>query len=160
MNGAAELLLGAVIGIGLLGVVVPLLPGAPLVWLAILVWATETQSQTGWVVLGIASVAIGLSQVARFVLPGRRMQAAGVPRRSMLLGAALGLVGFFVIPVLGLVLGFLLGIYLGERHRLGDRASAVASTRTTVRAVGTSVLIELIGGLLAAGAWVTAVLVL
>jgi hypothetical protein len=62
--------------------------------------------------------------------------------------------------VLGLVLGFLLGVYLGERHRLGDRASAVASTRTTVRAVGTSVLIELTGGLLAAGAWVTAVLVL
>jgi hypothetical protein len=160
VSGPAEFLLGAVIGIGLLGILVPLLPGAPLVWLAILIWATEEQSRTGWVVLAVASVAIGVTQVARFVLPGRRMQAAGVPRRSMLLGAALGLIGFFVIPVLGLVLGFLLGIYLGERHRLGDRASAVASTRTTVRAVGTSVLIELTGGLLAAGAWVTAVLVL
>jgi hypothetical protein len=60
--------------------------------------------------------------------------------------------------VLGLVLGFLLGVYLSERHRLGSRDSALASTRSSVRAVGASVLIELLGGLVAAGVWFFAVL--
>ena len=152
VTDAMDVLIGVAIGIGLLGIVVPLIPGTPLLWIAILIWSTEQQTTLGWVVLALATAAVATAQVARILLPGRRLRAVGVPRRS------LGLVGFFVVPVLGLVLGFLLGVYLSERHRLGSRDSALASTRSSVRAVGASVLIELLGGLVAAGVWFFAVL--
>ncbi|GAA0316713.1 DUF456 family protein [Kineococcus aurantiacus] len=32
----------------------------------------------------------------------------------LLLGAVLGVVGFFAVPVVGLPLGFVLGVFLGE----------------------------------------------
>ena len=63
----------------------------------------------------------------------------------------LGIVGFFVIPVVGLFLGFVLGIYLAELSRLKESALAWPSTRRALGAVGWSILIELVTGLIAAG---------
>lgn len=150
--------MGVAIAAGLVGIAVPLIPGAWLVLAAVLAWALELQSGLGWAVLAIAATAIAVTQVVRFTTPERRMRAAGVPRRSLVYGGLLGIVGFFVIPVAGLVIGFVLGIYLAERRRLGSRSSARASTGAAVRAVGLSILIELAGGLIAASAWLVAAL--
>ena len=62
---------------------------------------------------------------------------------------ALGVVGFFVVPVVGLFVGFVLGVYLAERRRVGG-AAAWPSTKEALRAVGLSILIELAAGVLAA----------
>ena len=35
----------------------------------------------------------------------------------------LGVVGFFVVPVVGLFLGFVLGVYLAELRRVGAAAA-------------------------------------
>lgn len=148
-----ELLVGLAIAIGLIGVVVPLLPGALLVAAAILAWAVDRSDTTGWTVLAIAVAAIALAEVLRFTIPGRRLEASGVPRRSIVLGGLLGVVGFFVIPLIGLLIGFVLGIYLAERTRLGDGAGAWTSTKAALRATGLSILIELAGCLLAAEVW-------
>jgi uncharacterized protein YqgC (DUF456 family) len=154
----AEFAVGAVIVVGLLGIVVPVLPGALLIWVAVLVWSSEAQTSTGWLVLAVASVCIVGSQVAKWAVPQRRLRLAGVPRRSMMYGGLLGLVGFFVIPVAGLVIGFLAGVYLAERRRVGDHDRARASTLAAFRVAGLSVLIELLGGLLAALVWGAAAL--
>jgi len=61
-------------------------------------------------------------------------------------------VGFFVIPVVGLLVGFVAGIYLAELLRVG-RARAWPSTGAALRAAGLSLLIELAAGLLAAVVW-------
>jgi uncharacterized protein len=63
-----------------------------------------------------------------------------------------------VVPVVGLFLGFVLGVYAAEHRRVGPRL-AWPSTRAALRAAGLSILIELLAGLLAAGVWVTGVLV-
>nr|WP_284290737.1 DUF456 family protein [Angustibacter aerolatus] len=52
--------------------------------------------------------------MVKYVLPGRRLKDAGVPWWTTLAGVALGVVGFFVVPVVGLLLGFVLGVYLAE----------------------------------------------
>ncbi len=57
-----------------------------------------------------------------------------------------------MLPVVGLFVGFVLGVYLAERTRLGS-ASAWPSTKASLRAVGLSILIELLFGVLAATAW-------
>lgn len=145
------------VAVGLVGVVVPVLPGLVLVLAGIGVWAVPRGDAVGWTVLGVAVVLVALGAVLKYLLPGRRMRTAGVPARTLLAGGALGVVGFFVVPVVGLVLGFVLGVYLAELARVG-RAGAWPSTRTALAAAGWSVLIELTAGLLAAAVWVGALL--
>ena len=107
-----ELVVALVIAVGLVGVVLPLLPGTVLVAAAITVWAIDTGGRTAWLVLGSALAVLLLGAVLKYVLPGRRLADSGVPTRTLWAGGALGVVGFFVIPVIGLVVGFLVGIYL------------------------------------------------
>lgn len=160
MNSAATFLVGVAIFVGIIGIVVPVLPGALLSLAAILVWALEEQSATGWIVLSAAVVLIGASQVVKYIVPERRLRESGIPRRSTLTGVLLGIVGFFVIPVIGMFVGFPLGVYLSERQRLRAHDLAWTSTKHALRASGLSVLIEFIGTALAAAVWMIAVLFL
>ena len=159
MSDAGLLLVGIAIAVGIVGVVVPVLPGALLVWAAIAVWAFAVGSATAWAVLAVVSVVIGGAQVVKVLVPGRQLRNAGVPRRSIVVGLVLAGVGFFVIPVVGFFVGFPLGIYVEERRRLGPHAPAWLSTRKALRALGLSVLIELSDAVLAATVWLATVLV-
>lgn len=140
--------------VGIIGVVVPVLPGLLLVVAGIAVWAVPRGDALGWTVLGVAVAIVVLGSVAKYLLPGRKLRDSGVPGRTIALGAVLGIVGFFVIPVVGVLVGFVLGIYLAELARLGDRVQAWPSTRGALAAVGWSILIELATGLIAAGVWI------
>ena len=143
--------------VGLVGVVVPVLPGTVLILGAVLVWAALTGTVTGWGVLALVAGLLVAGAVVKYVVPGRRLRTDGVPRRTLVLGAVVGAVGFFVVPLVGLVLGFVAGVYLSELQRVG-RGAAWRSTRSALRAVGVSVLIELTAALAAAGTWLVAAL--
>ena len=151
----ADLVAGLAIAAGLVGIVVPLLPGTLLVAAGILGWAVATGGSLAWSLASAALVVLALGTVVKYAVPGRGMRSAGIPSRTLLLGAALAFVGFFVVPVVGLVVGFVLGVYLAEAHRLGWDA-AWASTKAAVKAVGLSVLIEVLAALVAAALWLTA----
>ncbi|MDB5694442.1 MAG: hypothetical protein JWO81_3505 [Alphaproteobacteria bacterium] len=153
-----NVLVGLAIATGLVGIVVPGLPGALLVAGAILVWSLEVGSTAGWLVFGVAAAFLALGTVVKYAVPGRRMKRDGIPTSTLVLGALLGVVGFFVIPVLGLVIGFVLGVYLSELRRLGPER-AWPATRAALTAVGLSLLIELIACLAAAATWAVGVLV-
>lgn len=157
MSVGAEVLVGLAILVGLLGVIVPILPGTLLIFGAIAVWAFLTGGAVAWTVFAIATVALAVTTIVKYTWPGKRLQQAGVPTRSLILGGVLGIVGFFVVPVIGLVLGFLLGMYLSEVQRHRTHAGAWRSTVEATKAVGLSILVELFGALIAAGAWLTAV---
>lgn len=160
MSAGAEVLVGLAIVVGLVGIVLPILPGSLLVLGAIAVWAIAENSGTGWAVLGVATVLLVISGVVKYTWPGSRMRDAGVPRRSLVIGALLGIVGFFVIPVIGLLIGFLLGTYLSEAQRQRTHSGAWRATVHATKAVGLSILVELLGALLAAGIWLGAVTLL
>ena len=153
-----ELVVGLAILVGIVGIVLPVLPGTLLILVAVLVWAVASGSGAGWLVFSLVTVLLVAGTVVKYLVPGRRLRTDGVPNRTLLLGAVLGIVGFFVIPVVGLVVGFVAGVYAAERLRLGaDRA--LPSTKAALRAVGVSILIELTAGLLAAVTWVAGAVV-
>lgn len=143
--------------VGLVGVVVPVLPGLLLVWAALAVWSFVEGGTVAWVLLGSATAVVALSQVVKYVVPGRRLQRAGIPTRTLVVGGMAGIVGFFVLPVIGLPVGFLAGVYGVERQRVTSHDAARRSTVQAIRAVGLSILIELSAALLIAGGWVVAV---
>lgn len=157
--GAWELLLvGVVLLLGISGVLVPGVPGPWLVWAAVLWWALKDPEPVAWWVLVGASVVLLVAQGIRWLLPPRRFRQSGATRRTAVYAGVGALVGFCVVPVIGSIPGFIGGIYLSERLRLGRRGEAVAATRTAMRAGGWSVLTELFACLLIAGAWLGAVI--
>jgi uncharacterized protein len=157
MSTVGIILVALAIAIGLVGVVVPLLPGTLLVFGAIAVWALFERTTTAWVTLGIVAAVLAVTLLIKYLWPMRRMRSADVSTLSLVAGGVLGIIGFFVIPVLGLPLGFVLGVYLAElTHRRSQRL-AWASTVHAVKGVALSVGVELVGGLLATVVWVVGV---
>jgi len=144
---------GLIMLVGLIGIVVPVLPGLVLVWVAVVVWAFEAQTPAGWVVLGIATALALSGFVLQYLLPGRRMAAAGVTSSTIVAGLALGVAGFFLIPVVGAFLGFPLGVYLAERVKQGTHAAAWPSTKHALKAIALSMGIELLTGFAIATTW-------
>ena len=151
------IVVGLIMLVGLIGIAIPVLPGLLLVWAAVLLWASETQTTASWVVLAVATTLALSGFLLQYVLPGQRLRTAGVTTSTTVAGAALAVVGFFVIPVVGAFLGFALGVYLVERIKLGTRAAAWPSTKHALKAIGLSVGIELLTGLAIAGTWVIGV---
>ncbi|MDT7764563.1 MAG: uncharacterized protein QOC63_3983, partial [Mycobacterium sp.] len=120
---------------------------------AIAVWAVVEHS---WVTLGVAAALLAATTLTKYLWPARRMRAADVSTWSLAAGAVLGIIGFFVIPVLGLVIGFVLGVYLAELAG-GDPRVAWSSTVAALKGVALAVGVELCGALLATAVWVAGV---
>lgn len=158
MSPAGELIVGLILLLGLCGVVVQVLPGGLLVLGAIAVWAVVTGTGWAWTVLAVAVVATVVAGVGKYVLAGRHLRSAGVPTSTLVWGGLAGAVGFFVLPVVGLPIGFVLAVLLAELARLHDRRAAWAATVAALRATGMTILVELAGALVAVGAWALAVL--
>ena len=158
MSPASELLVGLAIAAGLVGVVIQVLPGSLIVLGAVLVWATETGGSVAWTAFAVGALAVAAAAVGKYLLAGRCLKGAGVRRSTLVGGGALGVAGFFVVPVVGLPLGFALGVHLIEWGGRRSRHFAWSATVAVLRATGIALLVELAGALVAAGAWLLAVL--
>lgn len=145
--------------VGIVGIVVPVVPGLLVAVLGVLLWAYETGGTTAWTVFGICVALYLTGVVVQLLVPGKRLRSQGVTTSTLLLAVLLGVVGMFVIPIVGFVIGFVGGIFLVEQGRSRDRAQAWARTKNAVVAVLTSMGIELCAGLLIAVTWVIGVLV-
>jgi uncharacterized protein YqgC (DUF456 family) len=158
VSTGGTVLVGLVIAIGLVGVIVPLLPGTLLVYAAIAVWAAVVHSLVSWVVLGVVTVVLGGTLLIKYLWPARRMRAAEVGTWTLAAGAVLGVIGFFVVPVVGLLFGFVLGVYLAELAARRDQRRAWAATVHALKGAALSVGVELAGGLIATAVWVAGLL--
>ncbi len=154
MNGV-EIIVALVIAVGLVGIVVPILPGSVLILAAIAVWAGETGGRSAWLIAAVCAVLLVGGMIVKYLIPGRQLKAA-VPTRTLLLGALGALVGFFVIPVVGALVGFPVGVYLAERVRVGPEQAA-SSTFAALKAIGVSIAIEFAAAVAAIAVWLVGV---
>ncbi|MBA2768889.1 MAG: DUF456 domain-containing protein [Sporichthyaceae bacterium] len=145
--------------VGVVGTVIPVLPGLLLVWGAGVGWAWLDGWGPARVTVAVAlTVLLVLGTIAKYALPARSATGAGAPRRTLLLGALGAVVGFFVIPVVGLLVGGVGAVYLAELSRLGRADLAWRSTKATLIGVGIGVLVEVATSLVMVGVWLVAVL--
>jgi uncharacterized protein YqgC (DUF456 family) len=155
MHTVAAVVAGIIIVIGVFGTIIPIVPGLFLCWCGVLVWAVfGGAGWIGWAVFAIATVLTLAGEIGKYVWPGRRLKRKGVPNLTLFAGGILGIIGFFVVPVVGLVLGFVLGIWLAEVARLRDWKAAWPSTRHALAAAGISTLIELAAAIAVTVVWV------
>src|SRR5699024_10856310 len=128
--------------VGLGGTIIPVLPGLLMIWGAGLVYGLLAGFDT-WTPFVLMSVMMVAGYGLGFALPGMTGAAAGAPIRTLVMGALGAVVGFLVLPVVGLPVGAVAGVYLAEVRRLGiDRAWR--STKAVLIGMGISVAVEVL----------------
>ncbi len=128
METASIIICSILIIVGLLGVVLPVLPGIPLAWLGLFIYALAT----GFERISIAAVIVFfllmlITLVLDFVAP---MLGARKYRASKLgtIGAFLGFIaGVFAFGLWGIILGPIAGAFLGELLARGKPKQAFGS---------------------------------
>lgn len=155
---ALDLLVGVACLVGIVGTILPVLPGTLLCAAAVALWGVLTGGTPGWSVAVAAVLLLALTIGLKYLIPARWLKEDGVPAWVLVAGGLVGIVGFFVIPVVGLILGFIVGIFLAELIRLRSLARAWPTTWTAMKAAGLSSLIELAGALFITAGWVAAVI--
>jgi uncharacterized protein YqgC (DUF456 family) len=117
MAGAENLFLllgGALVVIGIIGTVMPALPGAPVVFVGLLIaaWAEGFQ-KVGWFTLSVLAVLTLLSFVVEFLASSLGAKRVGASWAALFCAAAGAIVGlFFGLP--GFILGPFVGAVAGE----------------------------------------------
>ncbi|WP_054522552.1 DUF456 domain-containing protein [Thermanaerothrix daxensis] len=151
---AFPLVLLAFMLVGLLGVIIPILPGLVMIWAAALVYGLVMGFQGAGVVLfALITLLMLVGSVADNLLMGgsaRRSGASWVAVGVALLGA---LVGSLLWPPLGGLGLALVGIFAVEYLRLRDWRKALDSTRGLAVGCGWAVVVRALIALLMIGLW-------
>ncbi|MCB0113671.1 MAG: DUF456 domain-containing protein [Caldilineaceae bacterium] len=137
--------------LGLVGAVVPVLPGPVFIWIGTFLWAWgDGFARIGWptlLLLGVLTVIAWGSDLALTALTSRR---SGTGWRSIgvaILGGLAGAAVLSVIPIIGTVIGALLGAVTGlwymEYQEKGDREAATRAVRAYLGGFLLAMLVEL-----------------
>ncbi|GAA2184574.1 DUF456 domain-containing protein [Brooklawnia cerclae] len=159
MEAVVTIVAGMLLLVGALGVIFPVLPGSILVIVGLLVWAIGIGGPVGWVVFGIGAACALAGMSASWLLTGKRLKERQIPNRTILVATVVGVIGAFVIPVVGLIIGFIAGLYACEWLRLRDAGAAWESSLVALKSTGIGMLIEFGCAGLAITVWVIGVFV-
>ena len=151
---------GVAIASALVGTVVPAFPGVIVAWIAIAIFGF----MVGFTPFGVgAMIVISLLTVINYVImvriPKQEAEARGASKWSTMWGGVGALIGFFVVPVIGFVIGGVVGVYGSEYHRTSDTNQAWHATKGVLVGFGKSTAVQLIIGLTIAFIWLTWVVV-
>lgn len=129
-------LVAAAIIVGIFGTILPIIPGVWLAWAATLAFGIAE----GFGALGVVAfiVITGLAiwgTYLGFRIPQRQSADDGLRIVEQLLAAVLGIIGMFVIPVVGLPIGFAVGVFLLRWRSTADVTQAMASTKRILKAM-------------------------
>lgn len=154
MIGIVNVLVGIGMLVGIIGAIVQVVPSGAVIGVALIVWAIVEGGTAAWTVTGIALLVLIGASVLKYLVPGKRLMESGIPNSTLLLALLVGVVGWFVVPVLGLALGAIGTVYLMERRRLGAHAAALGATAGVMKTLGLAILIELVAALVATSLWI------
>ena len=103
----------------------------------------------GWTMVAVAAVVLAIGEVVKYFLAGRTLRSGGIPNITIIVGGLVGIVGFFVVPVIGLFLGFIVGAAATELVRTRDGRAAWRGTVAAIKAAAITMGIELLAALIA-----------
>lgn len=129
-------LTAAVVMLGVVGTIIPLLPGLLLVWFAALGWGLLMGFGFGGIVAMVlitAMLAVGIYLSIR--IPQKSAAAQGLSIGGTLFGVVLAIVVGIVLPVVGVPIGFVLGVWIVRVLNTGDASEAFRSSLRTTYAL-------------------------
>lgn len=150
---------GILLVVAAVGTIYPALPGSPIAIVTLIAWAWILGSASSWVagILGALLAVVGWSASA--VLTGRKLKQHEVPGVSILVAVIGALVGMYLIPVVGVFVGFALGLFASELVRRQDLRAALTASAQALKATGIGILVEFTMVCLAGSVWMIGVIV-
>jgi len=112
----ALIILGLVVAlIGLLGCILPLIPGPPLSFLSLIIlsYAKSWEPFSATFLLVMAGMTIAIT-ISEYMLPIGGAKRYGASKRGIWLSIAGMILGFFLFPPWGMVIGAVGGAFIGE----------------------------------------------
>lgn len=142
--------------VGLAGTLIPILPGLLLMWATVVGYGFVAGfDATGIGVIALVTVLTAVALGLGFVLPKRAADAAGASTKSQIAGVIGAIIGFFVIPVVGALVGVVAGIALAEYLDKDDWGPAWASTKGVLTGMGVAALVQFAIGVAIVAIWLT-----
>ncbi len=115
MSIVLTILVIVLMGIGLIGVLLPIFPGIPFMFVVALIYAILTKFQSltvGWLLL-LAAIAL-VSLVIDYTSGVIGSKFGGATKQAALWGFIGSLIGTFALPLVGTFIGLFLGIFIAE----------------------------------------------
>ncbi|MGD2050447.1 MAG: DUF456 domain-containing protein [Chloroflexota bacterium] len=157
LNAIAFGLAVAFMLIGLIGIVIPILPGILLIWLTILAYAVVDGFQAiDWISFIFITIIGLITGTADIWLALLGAKTGGAAKRAMFFGFIGGVLGFFllgaVLPVVGNlfggIIGYAVGVLLGQYQKFQDWNVAFKASVGGVVGWGVASVVQIAGGLL------------
>ena len=140
--------------VGLLGLLVPIIPGLVIIWVAALGYGIYAGFGTlGWVMFALITVLMIGGSVIDNILMATKAHDSGAPWWVVLVALVAGIIGNFLLPVIGGILAALLALFLVEFIRRKNAKKALSSMKGMLIGWGWAVLIRFIIGLFMIGLW-------
>lgn len=112
--------------VGLIGTVLPILPGTILIFAGALLYALiEGFQAVGWPTLVVLGILAAVATTADLWASSIGAKIGGASGWSVAIGLLAGLVGFVVFSLPGAIIGAILGVLLTEIVRVGDWRQAL-----------------------------------
>jgi hypothetical protein len=157
LNAIAFGLAVAFMLIGLIGIVIPILPGILLIWLTVLAYAVVDGFQAiDWISFIFITIIGLITGTADIWLALLGAKTGGAAKRAMFFGFIGGVLGFFllgaVLPVVGNlfggIIGYAVGVLLGQYQKFQDWNVAFKASVGGVVGWGVASVVQIAGGLL------------
>jgi uncharacterized protein len=160
MSAGSELLIAILMAIGIVGTLIPFIPGLALVWFAGALWAffDGGDGERMWL-LAVMTLFTVIGFAAQFVIPAKAATSEQPAKGTLFVGGISGLVGFFVVPVIGAPIGFLIGIYLMNLLNSKNSDQAWQLTIKTTVAFGWAMIIQSICAVLVGFTWIVGLII-
>lgn len=126
LNTIVLILIGLLMLVGLIGTVLPVIPGTVMILLAALIYGLAEGFQTvGWPTLLVLLVLTLVATSADLWASSVGAKVGGASGWSVVVGLFTGLAGFFFFSLPGSIIGAILGVLVTEILRVGDIKQAL-----------------------------------
>jgi uncharacterized protein YqgC (DUF456 family) len=139
---------------GLFGLIIPILPGLVIIWVAALGYGIFAGFDTlGWIMFAIITVLLIAGEIAEHVLMGTLAHNEGAPWWVILIVLPVAIAGNFVVPILGGIFAGVLALFGIEWLRSNDAKKALDSTRGLLVGFAWGFVARFATGLVMIGSW-------
>lgn len=135
--------------VGMIGIIVPIMPGIFLVWMGVFVYVYRN----GFEVISLPmflffTLIVLVSGTSDLWLPYLGARKTGASKRTFVFGLVGSIIGSIILPIIGTIIGYVAGVFVGEYHKRRDWQQAKRAGLGSLAGWGISTAVQLVAGLL------------
>ena len=140
--------------VGLLGLIIPIFPGLVIIWIGSLAYGLITGFEfPAWLMFSILTVIMIVGSLLDNFVMGKQAHKQGASWLSIVLAILFGIVGTFIIPIIGGFLGAILALFVAEWIHRKNWRDAINATTSLAIGCGWAVVLRFVLGVVMIALW-------